>query len=188
MRRDSAPISSGNVWIVNPSYLGTSTLVEYAHGGTAPIATLQDANDNVPQTCAVDPATGNLAVGNMSANVAVYANAQGSPTYYSTNGFVQNVRTLTYDGSGDLYMRSFADPKATAWLPPGGSTVSRFRVNKVGYYGWDGSYLVIDRGHLGTTSLVRYKLNGAKGKTAEKFCSTTALMVVSSPSKVPSLR
>jgi hypothetical protein len=156
--------ASGNVWIVNASAFGTSTLVEYAHGGNAPIATLQDPNKNIPEACFVDPVSGNLAVANANANIAVYANAQGSPTYYSTYDFVKEVRTIAYDGSGDLYVRGFRSRKAKAWLPKGGSTVAQFRVRKLGYYDWDGNYLVIDPGGLPTTTLTRYKLSGASGR------------------------
>jgi hypothetical protein len=160
--------ASGNVWIINASYFGTSTLVEYAHGGNAPIATLQDPNKNIPEACSVDSLTGNLAVANVNANIAVYANARGSPTYYSTYGFVKEVRTIAYDGSGDLYMRGFRNRKAKAWLPEGSSTVAQFLVRKLGYYDWDGNYLVIDPGGLPATTLTRYKLTGASGTPAGK--------------------
>ena len=52
--------ANGNVWITNAfqdSYAG-GTLVEYAHGGTAPIATLEDQGYFVPVACSVDPRTG----------------------------------------------------------------------------------------------------------------------------------
>ena len=152
----------GHVWIVNPNYFGASTLVEYARGGSAPIATLQDG-ENIPQACAVDSVTGNLAVANANANVAVYANARGSPTYYSTSGFAQDVRTIAYDGSGNLYMRSFSNRNAAAWLPAGSSNVARFLVKRRGYYAWDGKDLAIDAGGVGKTTLARYKLNAASG-------------------------
>ena len=152
----------GHVWIVNPNYFGASTLVEYARGGSAPIATLQDG-ENIPQACAVDSVTGNLAVANANANVAVYANARGSPIYYSTSGFAQDVRTIAYDGSGNLYMRSFSNRNAAAWLPAGSSNVARFLVKRRGYYAWDGKDLAIDAGGVGKTTLARYKLNAASG-------------------------
>lgn len=155
--------TKGNVWIVNPNYLGTSTLVEYAHGGNTPIATLQDGTKHIPDYCALDPVTGNLAVANTNGDVAIYANAQGSPTYYSTNGLANNVRTVAYDGSGDLYLRSFNRAKAAAWLPNGSSTVAPFLVRRLGYYDWDGKYLAIDAGGVRKSTLARYSLNGASG-------------------------
>ena len=48
---------------------GASQMVEYAHGGTSSIATLGDPSE-YPEGCAVDPATGNLAVANFSAIAA----------------------------------------------------------------------------------------------------------------------
>src|SRR5579871_6367789 len=51
---------AGDVWIVEE---GTNDIVEYAHGGTVPIATLTDPN-NAPEGCSVDPTTGDLAVAN----------------------------------------------------------------------------------------------------------------------------
>ena len=51
---------AGNVWVVND---GASQLVEYAHGGSTPIATLSDTGE-YPEGCSVDAVTGNLAVTN----------------------------------------------------------------------------------------------------------------------------
>jgi hypothetical protein len=58
--------SAGDVFIVEfsgPSSAG-STVYEYAHGGSTPIATLADPGSGFG--CAVDPTTGNLAVANTS--------------------------------------------------------------------------------------------------------------------------
>jgi hypothetical protein len=50
--------AAGNVWITNTNM---SQIIEYAHGGTTPIATLSDPYE-FPVGCAVDPRSGNLAV------------------------------------------------------------------------------------------------------------------------------
>ena len=42
---------------------GTPAILEYAHGGTKPIATLSDPG-YYPESCSIDPTTGNLAVTN----------------------------------------------------------------------------------------------------------------------------
>ncbi|HVN69085.1 MAG TPA: hypothetical protein VMU38_05510 [Candidatus Binatia bacterium] len=95
---------TGDVWIVEE---GTNDIVEYAHGGTIPIATLTDPN-NAPEGCSVDPTTGNLAVANAqtlsagAGSVAVYAHAQGAPTLY-TDSQMQFVLFVTYDDRGNLY-------------------------------------------------------------------------------------
>ena len=59
-----------------------NTIAEYAHGGTQPIKTLSVPGSG-PVACAVDPASGDLAVtsaGNSSggANLAVYSKAKGT--------------------------------------------------------------------------------------------------------------
>ena len=50
---------SGDVWITNSA--GTGNIVEHAHGGTSPIATLNSGYGD-PIGCSVDPKTGDLAV------------------------------------------------------------------------------------------------------------------------------
>ena len=77
---------AGNVFVTN-SFKGQ--ILEYAHGGTTPIATLSDPNQ-YPIDCAVDPTTGNLAVTNYFAktgpgSVAIYQGAQGAPLFYAEN-------------------------------------------------------------------------------------------------------
>ena len=52
----------GDVFILN---FDGESIVEYAHGGTAPIATLNDPGEK-PSGCSVNPATGDLAVTNFS--------------------------------------------------------------------------------------------------------------------------
>lgn len=173
-----ARTAAGTFWIidVNPSTY-TSVLYEYAHDGSQPIATLQGPQD--AYVCSVDPSTGNLAVGDLNATIAVYANAGGSPTYYSTAGFMADVRIITYDGSGDLYFRSEWVKKATGWLPAGGSNVMHFAVSKRGSYGWNGQYLAIRATTKKpvTNGLLLYKLDGGGGKkvgtVALKQCNGT---------------
>jgi hypothetical protein len=143
--------SQGNVWIINAgSASGTnnSYLLEYAHGGTNPIATLDDSN-KYPRACSVDATTGNLAVMDYQQNVAVYANRQGTPTYYSTSCCVGYVINGTYDGSGNLF---FASTRwihtGVGWLPKGASKVRYFRFNyrpsnDHGAFEWDGQYLAV---------------------------------------------
>jgi hypothetical protein len=86
-------------------------IYEYAPGGTVPIVTLSDSGDDYyPAGCAVDPTTGNLAVGNLPAsfygsagNVAVYQGASGSPALYTDSSFV-TYNSPAYDNSGDLFI------------------------------------------------------------------------------------
>ncbi|MBV8196981.1 MAG: hypothetical protein JO263_02510, partial [Candidatus Eremiobacteraeota bacterium] len=50
--------SAGNVWVANSAALD---LIEYAHGGSSPIATLAD-RQQYPFSCSFDATTGDLAV------------------------------------------------------------------------------------------------------------------------------
>jgi hypothetical protein len=106
--------SAGNVFIVaaaNASYQA-STIYEYAHGGTTPVATLSDQGAGFG--CAVDPATGNLAVANISdqenpknpgyGDVAVYAGAQGSATMYYSSAYSSFGDFPGYDNKSNLYV------------------------------------------------------------------------------------
>jgi DNA-binding beta-propeller fold protein YncE len=75
---------NGNVFV---TAYRTENVLEYAHGGSSPIANLGDYG-YYPLGCAVDPTTGNLAVANQQSfnesggNVAIYAKAQGKPTFW----------------------------------------------------------------------------------------------------------
>ncbi len=66
---------AGDVFVTN---FGASNIVEYAHGGTKPIATLSDPYQE-PDDCSVDPTTGNLAVANIGGSVSIYEGARGHP-------------------------------------------------------------------------------------------------------------
>jgi hypothetical protein len=153
---------SGNVWVIESDSHSHSRLLKYAHDGSKPIASLR-LNDRA-DACSVDAGTGSLAVGTLNSNVAVWANGQGRPTLYSTAAFFKEVRTISYDGKGDLYMRSFVSDKSGAWLPKGTSTVMQFHITKLGSYGWDGRYFAIGPGNGFTEPLTIYKLHGGRGK------------------------
>jgi len=159
--------SSGNVWITNASESYKSgSLVEYAHGGTTPIATLDDAHE--PLACAVDPSTGNLAAvnGNGAASVAVYANAQGTPTYYS-GGSLYGFFTASYDSTSDLFLTGYLDSMklGTGWLQKGAATLSSFRLkpNTFPHAGlqWDGQYLLVA---ANPEYINKYAIHGSMGK------------------------
>jgi hypothetical protein len=104
--------AAGDVFIV--AYASTayesSVVYEYAHGGSQPIATLNDPGRGA--ACAVDPTTGNLAVSNSSddsnpysgyGSVAMYDQAQGIPTmHYSSQQ--HPFRFCGFDDRGNLYL------------------------------------------------------------------------------------
>jgi hypothetical protein len=96
---------NNNVWIVNTQ---ASQILEYAHGGTTPIATLSDPNQ-YPVGCSFDPTSGNLAVSNFYStsgppgSVSIYTNATGTPATFTPPGFAV-VYYLGYDAKGTLYL------------------------------------------------------------------------------------
>jgi hypothetical protein len=74
--------NAGDLWITN---VGSTSLVEYAPGGTKPIAILNDPGQ-YPVACSVDATTGDLAVANIISakpgpgSLSIYKNASGVPT------------------------------------------------------------------------------------------------------------
>jgi hypothetical protein len=46
--------AKGNVWITNPNYAGSGFIVEYAHGDSTSITTLQEPGAS-PVGCSIDP-------------------------------------------------------------------------------------------------------------------------------------
>jgi DNA-binding beta-propeller fold protein YncE len=133
---------AGNVFVVGTN---SQQIYEYAHGGSTPIATLDDSG-NYPQGCAVDPSSGTLAVAGgfpTTANVAIYKNASGTPMVYATpeaGTFIY----CTYDDNGNLFM-----PGGEMFeLPKGSSSFLHFFVSGVEEDGqpgiqWDGTYIAM---------------------------------------------
>lgn len=159
--------TDGNVWVVAAHSHRHSKLLKYAHGGSKPIVSLILENARA-DACSVDPASGNLAAGTLNSEVAIWANGAAAPTFYSTSGFFKDVRTLSYDGSGNLYMRSFTRSESAAWLPKDGSAVVQFSIDKLGSYGWDGRHFVIGPANGYLKPLTLYKLRGGTGKVTGK--------------------
>jgi hypothetical protein len=150
--------TSGDVF-VGANDGGEGFIYEYAHGGTTPIATLDDP-ERKPVACSVDPITGNLAVvsstGSDSGNVvSVYPAAQYPPTDY-TDPTMDLYFNCAYDDNGNLFVSGEDDykpkqsPKLTE-LPAGGSSFSDITLNKriarPGSVQWLGSYLALSDLH-----------------------------------------
>jgi hypothetical protein len=140
----------GDVWIVNN---GTAKdVVEYGHGGTKPIATLNESAELLVG-CSVDPTTGNLAVTNASTyldgrgSVAIFTHAKGTPTLY-TDPKMYYVYFCGYDDKGNLYIDGF--PYGSygfrfAELPKGKKTFTNITltggtIKYAGNVRWDGKY------------------------------------------------
>jgi hypothetical protein len=155
--------SKGNVFIaVDPATKSQSAeILEYAHGGSSPIATLSAPNHVDPIACSSDPTTGNLAVSgqdtrNFAPSIAIYANASGSPTILTSPDIGADPQ-LAYDAGGDLFATSGSNVGAE--LAQGASSFSTVTFNKtiglVGHVQWDGKYFALQ-------SFVPLKHNGEK--------------------------
>jgi hypothetical protein len=142
--------TAGAVWVV---VSGASKIVEYAHAGTTPEATLTVAGASYLLGCSVDPTTGNLAVTDYGppaggGRVWVYAGATGTPQKYTDSNLLF-AYFCGYDGSGNLFIdgEDGSHNFRLFELPSGGSKLENVTLNqKVGFPGgvqWDGKYVAI---------------------------------------------
>jgi hypothetical protein len=130
--------NAGNIWVVETVY---SKIVEFARGGTKPIAMLTDGNE-YPDGCAVNRGNGDLAVANNNdggedpGSVAIYKGAQGAPAIYSDRA-IWFIYFLDYDDRGNLFV------DGTSWNDRG----RRFRFAEL---------------PRGANELINIKVSGAK--------------------------
>jgi len=137
----------GNVFAVDAT---AETISEYAHGGTSPIAVLNDTG-NAPHGCAIDPTTGNLAVAgggvHIQANVVVYSSASGSPTVYVDYAAQDPYYYCTYDNAGNIFMASESNTSGPGYLVELAATSTSFSYHSLSRtftatrhsVAWDGS-------------------------------------------------
>jgi len=180
---DRAPLglcsdSNGDVWVTDNAAT-SGQIVEYAHGGTTPIATLDDPQAN-PRGCAVNPLTGDLAVANaLPGNVVIFANASGSALSYSAG--VSYPFSCAYDALGNLYVDGYRlHNHAKFALSELRSGASEFidvgMESKLGLPGniqWDGTYLAAGEYPLSATI---YRLKFAKSRPRAKLEGTVSLL------------
>ena len=124
-------------------------VVEYAHGGTKPIAKF--GTGGTPVGCAIDPTSGDLAVTfftgvNSSGYFEIFTEAKGPGVYYPG---LYRTFYCTYDGSGNLFIDGFNNGGGVsmAELAKGGSKITEINVNGgVGWSGglqWDGKHVAL---------------------------------------------
>lgn len=158
---------AGDVFILNG---GGTTVEVFAHGGSSPIRTL-DLPGYPELNCSVDRKTGNLALGVLnaeSAEIAVFAGGQGTPTTYEPYGQV-GIPGCAYDNRGNLFCDAYSsdsDKFALFELPKGSSTVTTVSVSgasnlRAGPMQWDGKYLAFGSGATGT--IYQIALSGSTG-------------------------
>lgn len=157
---------AGDVFVVDEA----GPVQVFAHGGTTPIRELQTSG--APNSCAVDPSSGNLAVTQLSSYldgaISIYPKARGKPKVYFDKANIDATFFCGYDGRGNLYIDGW-DRSANAilvQLPKGRSTFTISKVNKSvqtpSGVQWDGKYVAIgDKG----AGLI-YRTNGT-GQVAQ---------------------
>ena len=131
---------------------GASKVLEYDRDGSKPIHTFKTPNAT-PNSCAIDPTTGNLAIsynplGDGPGAVDVYKHATGKPTTYSTPN-VFRYYFIGYDNTGGLFIDGTDMHIAFefAELPAGAKSTQaislNFSVSLPGAIQWDGQYLAV---------------------------------------------
>ena len=172
---------AGDVFVVayaNESYR-SSTIYEYAHGGSGPVGTLSDPG--IGMGCAIDPKAGDLAVANRVdysnpyyadfGDVAVYHSARGKPTMYYSSEF-SLFYYCAYDNKGRLYLSAFpyggSESEAElVRLTPASKSIEAVNLNASLYLQpsvqWDGAHMTVTsqvRAESSRRNATTYQLNG----------------------------
>jgi DNA-binding beta-propeller fold protein YncE len=162
--------ATGNVFVTNT---GGSEILKFAHGGTTAIATLKDPGF-FPIGCAIDPASGNLAVANFApssstrGNVVIYKHAKGRPTGNYTDPNMSNMQLCAYDDKGNLFVDGSGLSSysfAFAELPKGGKKLKDIALDQPITFGggvaWDGAHVTV--GDQSTNIIYRFDISGTTG-------------------------
>ncbi|HEY2473443.1 MAG TPA: hypothetical protein VGI19_01455 [Candidatus Cybelea sp.] len=162
---------SGDVFVVDyGGENGTPGVDEYVHGGTTPIAELNDPG-YYPGSCSIDPTAGNLAVSESGASgatsvVAIYTDATGDPTNY-VDPKIFYMGSCGYDDKGNLFVDGQYDHKGTFELdemPAGSTDFTRLKLAQAPSdpfdLQWAGKYVALSAGN-GVIDHV--KVVGSKG-------------------------
>ncbi len=168
--------SQGNVWIAD---VETASIVEFAHGATAPTAALSTPGS--PGGCSVSPRNGDLAVaGGLNGTVVGVFHRSNRNRWRDAN--LYSVATMSagyfcaYDSQGNLFVDGVdgSGNFALAELPHKGTTLQSVTVNqtieKPGGIAWDGTYITV--GDAGVSPSVAYQLS-VSGSTANPVGTTT---------------
>jgi len=159
----------GNVFITDVATSGAGYVYEYAHGGSTPIATLNDPF-TFPNGCAVDPKSGDLALVS-NGGLAIYPEAGGTPTTYLDESF-QTMRYAGYDDAHNLFIDGDAvgGGFALAELPSGSNQIIDLSISGpfrgAGAVQWDGSNMTVETlsfgvGRHGPALIYRLQISGS---------------------------
>jgi hypothetical protein len=153
--------------------MGEDVVYEFAHGGTTPIATLQDTGYR-PWGCSVDPRTGDLAVANFTTsgfatsqpgNIVIYRGSKRKSTFYS-DPTIEYYLSCGYDDSGNLFLDGSTNSNSFlfAELPRGSGTFTNLTLpgGSPGSVQWDGRYVAV--GAHGAKTIYRVAVSGSKAR------------------------
>jgi hypothetical protein len=141
---------AGEIFVVDE----TGPVYVFAHGGTQPLRKL--AGSGAPEGCAVDPATGDLAVTQQSSylygTVSIYPKAKGKPQTLFNN-LVDATFFCGYDDKGNLFMDGWnrSGNVILLELPKGGKNIKVMELDRSiktpAGVEWDGKYIALaDKG------------------------------------------
>ena len=159
---------AGDVFI--PIYYDNQVL-EYAHGGSAPIATITTAN--FPEDCSIDPTTGNLAV-TFYDGIQIFSyvvSGWSAPQTYTQPDGTYFTSFCTYDNSGNLFFDSDTQHSVfqlTELLAGSSGTFTTVSLDhSISYPGgilWDGTYLAIaEPRRKNSTVVFRFSIADSSG-------------------------
>jgi len=174
--RGECSSTSGDVWIADS---GTYAVLEYPHGAASPVRALNI--EGVPQGCAIDPVTGDLAVSSTGTSVTVtvfHAHKKWAPFHFRDSQMT--VPTFCgYDAKGNLFVDGLDKNKAFRLdeLSQGGTalgnvTIEGASIKSPGQIQWDGTYLAI--GDTGVAPSVVYQFSEGTSGLSEVGSTTLA--------------
>jgi len=145
-------------------------IYEYRHGARKPKAVLRDPAED-PDDCAVDPATGDLAVANLSTpysgsgDIVVYAHARGRPKRFREKA-IRYYLFCGYDDRGDLFLDGMdSGVFKFAEMPKGSGTFTNITLDKSFRFGgavqWDGHNIAI--GDYESNAIYQFDISGESG-------------------------
>ncbi len=175
-----------NVWVLSYPGTGSYAALEYAHGGTQPVAMLIDPA-GYPTGCAVDQISGNLAISSGAQageqpTIAVFKKARGKPGLFTDPSIPGFYNCCAYDNKGNLFGNGTVDQNQNlilVELPKGSSTFKSIPMHRdflrVGGIQWDGQYLTVGDKYDGL--IIRYEItaNGGKEVGSTALNGVTAL-------------
>ncbi len=176
--RGACSDKDGNVFTVLLNG-ATDKILEFAHGGTTPIATLT-VPGRADGGCAVDPTTNDLAVtfnSSSSSSVAVFTGESGTPQIYSTDSFGA-FGYCAFDTKSNLFIANNG-PLGPGFplveLRGGSHTFAGIAVNQNvklgGNLQWHDRYLVAGQNDAYGHALYHIKISARRGRVI----GTTAL-------------